>query len=490
MLGAGLALLVGPAADAGPPRALDPTFGTHGKVVTDFGHEDAIYGLVVQPDGKIVAVGDDYSGYGANDSFALARYTKAGALDPTFGLGGKVTTEFGHPSSWARAVALQRDGKIVVAGGTYSAATGTDIAVARYDAHGSLDGTFGTAGEVVTDLGGSIGSATSLLIQPDGKIVVAGLTRLPGSYDEHPPDFVVARYTTSGALDPTFGTGGVVTTGFQPGFSDIPSGVALGPGGKIVAAGTGLPGGASGPGVIDIARYNPNGALDPTFDGDGMLVSAPSSDNGATGGVVVQPDGKVVVAGYAFTSFGGMMLARYTAAGDFDPTFDLTTAPPGYAEALARQPDGKLVVVGTTAVSDSDEEFVVARFGRSGAPDRSFHGGYVVTDLGGWDQAQGVALAPDGKIVAGGVSGRLTDLGIDQQNFALARYLDVPDCRVPNVVGKTLRSAKAAIAKANCRLGHVRPRSARAGGRVVSQRPGPGRTLAHGSRIDLVVSRG
>src|SRR5262249_21982643 len=178
-LGAGLALLPGRPAGAAPqvahrsarPGDLDRFFGGEGKVITDFGHEDAIYGLAVQPDGKIIAAGDSYSSNGTYDSFALARYTTFGVLDGTIWLGGKITTDFDRPSSAARSVALQRDGKIVAVGFTGSSTTGTDIALARYDAHGSPDGTFGVEGKVVADLGGYWESANSVVIQPDGKIV-------------------------------------------------------------------------------------------------------------------------------------------------------------------------------------------------------------------------------------------------------------------------------------------------------------------------------
>ena len=487
VLGAAFALLLGQPADAGAPGTLDTSFGHHGKVITDFGRVDGIEDIAIQPDGKIVAVGDSWLLGTGSDHFALARYAKSGALDPTFGLGGKVTTDFGSLTSAAYGVALQRDGKIVVAG-----LAGGDIALARYEPDGSLDGSFGESGKVLTDLG-VYSAAFRIVLQPDGKIVVAGPTREHGSYDAHPPDFVIARYTTDGTLDPSFAAGGVVITAFQPGFADTPYGVALAPGGKIVAAGTGLPGGFSGPGVIDIARYNADGSPDTTFAGDGALVSMPTDDSYSYGGVVVQPDSKIVVAGAV--SIGGMALIRYTTTGALDPTFgfargDVVSALGG-AEDLVRQPDGKFVVAGVKGVSETNAEFMVARFKRSGALDSSFHGGAAITDLGAVDQARAVALQPDGKIVLGGISEQISNGFTEAGDFALARYVGVANCRVPSVVGKTLRAAKTAIARANCRVGRVgRRASASARGRVVSQRPPPGKTFANRSKIDLVVSRG
>ena len=394
VLCAGFALLVGPSADAAKPGALDTTFGRAGKVITDFGRIDAAYDIAVQPNGKIVAVGDSYEQRGTpNGTFALARYTRSGALDQTFGTGGKVTTDFQRPST-AFAVALQPDGRIVAAGGTRGG-----VALARYNPNGSLDPTFGDGGKVVTDLQSHVQWAMAMVIQPDGKLVVSGSTRQLGSY----ADFLVARYTTSGALDQSFGSGGIVSTDFQPDWTDWAYGVALGPGGKIVAAGVGLPGDSGGPGVIDIAVYDTNGHLDPSFDADGMLVSAPGG-NGAWGGVIAQPDGKVVIGGEVGGSAG---LVRYTASGALDQTFGIArngvAIVTGGVSDLARQPDGKLVTVGVrSGRSDTDANFGIARFDRSGLPDRSFHGGEAMTDMGGWDMAEAVALQPDGRIVVGG----------------------------------------------------------------------------------------
>ena len=219
VLCAGFALLVGPSADAAKPGALDTTFGRAGKVITDFGQIDGIYDIAVQRNGKVVAVGDSYERGTPNGTFALARYTRSGALDQTFGTGGKVTTDFQRPST-ALAVALQPDGRIVAAGGARGG-----VALARYNANGSLDPTFGDGGKVVTDLQSHFQWASAIVIQPDGKLVVSGSTRQLGSY----ADFLVARYTASGALDQSFGNGGIVSTDFQPGWTDYAYGVALGP---------------------------------------------------------------------------------------------------------------------------------------------------------------------------------------------------------------------------------------------------------------------
>jgi len=460
--------------------ALDPTFGTGGKVLTDFGGADDIEDVAVQSDGKIVAVGTQNQTSSASQF--LARYDNDGALDVSFGAGGKVTTEF----EAAYAVALQDDGKIVAAGSAGSGPSHVDFALARYNADGSLDPTFGDGGKVVTDFNSTIDVARGLVIQPDGKIVVAGSTRPFGPYDKNPPDFALARYNPNGSLDTTLGGDGKVSTGFNSGWADNGYGIALATGGKIVVAGWGLPDGAGGPGVIDVARYNADGSPDASFDGDGRVVSAPGTDNGAFA-VVTQPDGRVIVAGFVDP---GLALVRYTARGSLDSSFGLgdgVAYARGVAYDLVRQPDGKLVAVGAFR-----SEFAVARFTSSGALDRSFYGGEISTDFGAVDTAQAVALQSNGRIVAGGSSAQITNGFTTAEDSALARYLGRPPCKVPNVRGRKLAVARSAITKAHCRVGKVRRKASKTvkRGRVVSQAPRAGRTLPNRSKVNLVVSRG
>ena len=190
---------------------LDTTFSTDGKVTTAIGsREDAAYAVAVQSDGKIVAAGKGDSGTAQEDpnaDFAVVRYTTAGALDNGFSTDGKVITDIGTNSvDEARAVAIQSDGKIVVAG-----SSGGDFAVVRYTTAGALDTTFSTDGKVTTDIGtNSVDWATAVAIQSDGKIVVAGYV---GDIEDG-GEFAVVRYNTDGSLDTTFGGDGKVTTGF------------------------------------------------------------------------------------------------------------------------------------------------------------------------------------------------------------------------------------------------------------------------------------
>ena len=494
-ISAGLALLPDRPEAAREPRAgdLDPSFGRGGKVLTDFGRLEAVEDLVVQRDGKIVAVGSSTDPTTFRSQFVLVRYRRGGSLDTSFGVGGSVTTEFEERASGsANAVALQGDGKIVAAGSTGGGPTGFDIAVARYNPDGRLDPSFGSGGRVVTDFNLTNEAALGVAVQTDGKLVVVGSSRSLGG-----TDVALARYEPNGSLDRSFAGDGKVTAGF-PDWDDLGEGIALAKDGKILTAGTGFPDRGSGPAVIGVARFNTDGSLDGSFDGDGWAPRIPGGHS--VWAVIVQPDGRVVAAG---SGSSGLALFRYTVAGRPDATFgEQGVASAGYgphgagAFDLARQPDGKLVAVGVAdSAPDLDESaFAVARFLSSGKLDRSFHGGTISTDFGAGDWAQAVALQADGRIVVGGFSGRRGSGGtLTAQDFAIARYLGAASaCKVPNVVGKRLGAAGMAITKAHCRVGTVRRRASKKveRGRVISQSPKPRKRLQNRGRVDLVVSRG
>jgi uncharacterized delta-60 repeat protein len=287
----------------------------------------------------------------------LVRYTAQGALDPSFGSGGKVTTAFGGDLEQVSALAIQpSDGKIVAAG--FSDANGSfDFALARYNANGSLDQSFGTGGRVLTDFSqqGGDDEAFAIAVQPDGKILAAGRSDSTGG---NTSSFAVARYMSNGQLDPSFGTGGIAITSFTDSDAEI-NGIAIQPDGKIVVAG-------SSASAFALARYLPNGALDTTF-GTGGTVTTPIGNASSVQavGVAVQSDGKIVAGGAADAAFAA---ARYNADGSPDPTFgsggSATTSFGGTfdtAEAMALQSDGKIVLVGFSDVNGS-EDFALVRF--------------------------------------------------------------------------------------------------------------------------------
>ncbi|HET8676489.1 MAG TPA: hypothetical protein VFO63_11915, partial [Blastocatellia bacterium] len=181
---------------------LDTTFGNGGKVTTDFfGLLNEASDIALQPDGKIIAAGYTQT-FTTDDDFALVRYNTDGSLDTTFASGGTLTTDFFGGSDQVNAVALQPDGKIVVAGYTVSPSRFTDFAFARYNSDGSLDSTFGVGGKVAVSFLNTFSQATDLALQTDGKIVAAGHAFHSGDFTFA---FALARLNQDGSLDPSFG---------------------------------------------------------------------------------------------------------------------------------------------------------------------------------------------------------------------------------------------------------------------------------------------
>jgi uncharacterized delta-60 repeat protein len=397
--------------------ALDPGFGTGGQVLTPIGGNASASALAVQPDGKTIVVGTTDAG-GGGLNFALARYNADGTLDTSFSFDGIVATDFAGTNEIANAVALQPDGKIVVAGFTESASVvNDDVAVARYNPDGTLDNGFGTNGKVTTDFAGRNDEAFGVAVQADGKIVVVGGADLPapggtGAVDE---DFAVARYNPDGTLDPGFGTGGKVTTDFGSPF-DQAFGVAIQADGKIVAAGSDL-------GDFALARYNPDGSADGTFGTGGKVTTDFGGQVEQAFAVAIQADGKIVAAG---TAAGGFALARYNPDGSLDSDFDadgkITTnlGGTGAAHSVAIQPNGKIIAGGSVG-----DDFALARYIPDGSLDPSFGtGGEVTTNLGNTDSIAGLAVQADGKIVAAGTDAIVSPgLGSSNPVFAVARYL-------------------------------------------------------------------
>jgi uncharacterized delta-60 repeat protein len=333
---------------------LDSAFDSDGKVVTAVGAlPDVASSVALQSDGKILAAG--YSHNGSNTDFALVRYNTNGSLDTGFSGDGITTTGLGSSHDSGMCVAVQADGKILVAGHTYTGSY-SDFGLVRFSSNGSLDSSFSGDGKVTTSFDMSNDFVGGLVVQTDGKIIVAGTASIGNVYD-----FALARYNSDGSLDTSFDGDGKVTTDFGFG-SELGSAIALQSDGKIVVAGW------TGSGDFAIARYSPDGSLDTTFDGDGKVTSDLGGSEVGTG-IAIQSDGKVIVSG---SSGGQFALARYNSNGSLDATFDgdgkVVTAFGGGDTEVAVQPDGKIVVVGTVTGSD----IALARYNADGSLDLSF----------------------------------------------------------------------------------------------------------------------
>ena len=364
-----------------------------GSVVTDLGGSDYGRSLAVQADGKIVLAG--YS----NGNFGIARFSAEGALDESFGDGGRVVTDF-DAADYGYGVAIQADGKIVVAG-----SSGDDFALARYNTDGSLDSDFGDGGRVWTDFG-DFEQGLSLTIQVDGKIVVAGASEA---------DFAIARYKTDGSLDTEFDGDGQVVTDL--GGWDTAHSVTVLADGDILVAGYG----GAGDGDFAIARYNGDGSLDTGF-GDNGIVTTDFGGWDVGYGVMILEDGDFVVAGSSYQFGGGgsnFALARYNPNGSLDEGFGtdglILTDFGNYdiAQSVTEQ-DGKILAVGYSGGA----EFALARYNADGSLDEAFgSGGQRITDLGGADYARAVTVLGDGDFL---VAGSTSSYG--GGNFALVRY--------------------------------------------------------------------
>jgi uncharacterized delta-60 repeat protein len=318
-----------------------------------------------------------------------------------------VTADVASPSG-AASVAIQPDGKLVAAGGGFNGSVG-GFALVRYNANGTLDGSFGSLGKVLTTIGPSYAGAEAVALQPDGRIVAAGY-----GYTGTSNYFIIAlaRYNPNGSPDTSFGTGGQVLTTLV-GYYDLANGVAVQSDGKIVASGYSLNIGLF---TSDFAvmRYLPNGTLDSSFGGTGKVTTSIAGGFDQGYGLVVQPDGKIVVAGSGqVASDTNFALVRFNTDGSLDPTFgtfgrvstDFGSAAPSYAHGVALQPDGKIVAAGVVVVGGVGY-VAVTRYMLNGTLDVSFGtNGKVVAQLGlTYDEANAVTVLPNGKIIAAGES--------------------------------------------------------------------------------------
>ena len=397
------------------PGDLDASFGAGGKQTVNFGGADRATHVAIAPDGRIVVVGStDATGSG---DFAVARLTSGGAPDSTFGSGGRTSlgTQAGVDDIGAGVVVLG-DERIVVAG--LGNAT-RDFVIKRLNANGSLDTTFAGAGAgtAVVDFGATE-TVNAMVAQPDGKLVVVGSTG---------GDFAIVRLNADGTPDTSFSGDGRQTVDF--GGADEAIAVTIAADGKIVLAGRGGPGSD-----MVITRLNTNGTVDTSFapatSGE-AFVDFGGTDVG--NGVALQADGKIVVIGTtSAVGSGDFAAARLTANGSLDSTFSgdgKVTA--GYAApneqglAVAIQQNGRILLSGT---GDVNNDFVVTRLNPDGSGDTSFGTADTVgVDFGGFEFDGDIALEPDGKIVMVGS----TNNSSDASDIAIARVQGDPVTSTP-----------------------------------------------------------
>lgn len=409
---------------------IDSSFGINGSIHTDFfAKNDQSKALVIQADGKIVLGG--YATTIKNEDFAAVRYKKNGTIDSTFGSFGKIVIQVDTQSDNLSDVLLQSDGKILLTGYSQVGYGAEDFAVVRCNTDGSLDNSFGKNGKITTPVGTGLDMSSCSVLQPDGKIVLAGYTA-NGSGG----DVALVRYNSNGSLDNSFNSTGIVTTDFS-GYVDFAYDVALQKDGKIVIAGASTIGTKD---VYLIARYNANGRLDSSFGTNGFVRTAIGSVADYGQSLLVLPDGKIVVGGSTnypssqpnlFHSDG--VLIRYNSNGTVDNSFGIQGKVTikyreglNYIRNMALQPDGKIVLIGTTDSLIGTTELAMTRLNPNGTLDTTFgikgkvitsvYDGSIPSSLTG---ATDIKLQTDAKILVSGFV--LYPNGTD---FALIRYIN------------------------------------------------------------------
>ncbi len=386
---------------------LDATFSTAGIVATAIGTvNDVAQAVAIQADGKIVVAG--YSFNGSYDHFALVRYNPNGSRDNTFGVDGVVLTQVGPTYDQAYALAIQSDGKIVAVGYAGNGLN-ADVAVVRYNIDGSLDTTFDGDGRVMIDVAQGNDQGRSVAIQPDGKIVVAGY-----AFNGSNSDIVLIRLEANGSRDYSFngnsGFGyGVIQTRVGTA-SDTVTSVAIQPDGRIIVSGF-YPGPVSTDSFV--VRYKTDGVLDTTFSGDGIATFAFSpSDVDEALAMALQPDGKIVITGCIRGNgrLNDYLIARIQPDGNLDQNFGtggFTFVPfslaPDISYGVGVQADGKIVAVGF-AYNGANNDFGVTRVNADGTLDTSFgiDGRRLIAFGSSTDFANALAIQADGKIVIAG----------------------------------------------------------------------------------------
>jgi uncharacterized delta-60 repeat protein len=422
--------------------SFDNTFNSNGKFFS--GQNGSVYEVMVQTDEKIILAGGTYV---SSPDFYVSRLNSDGSLDLTFGTAGEIIVDIASNSTeYIRASSIQADGKIIVAG-DFSNGFGNDIALMRFNTDGSIDNTFGISGITITDFLYQE-YVSSIALQADGKIVIGGT--LNSSEANH----LVARYNTDGTLDGTFGTGGYVYYHLGSPFSyEKLNSIAIQADGKIVIGGTAY-------GVVDsdycLARLLTNGNLDPTFGVGGKALFDIGGSTDVIKSIAIQTDGKIVACGTTYLGgYDEIGLVRYNSDGTLDNTFGssgITISSAGtatdYANKILLQPDGKIILTGEASLT-GDQDVFIARYDTFGLLDNTFgtSGVFITTISSDYDFTTASTLDTDGKVVIAGSFGN---------KIGAARFLVscFPTLLVSNPVNDTVCDGGSHYLFVNVQYGH------------------------------------
>jgi uncharacterized delta-60 repeat protein len=385
------------------PGSLDPSFGNNGIFTYSIGtSNDQGTDIAQLTDGKIIVVGHSYTDASTLDDFFVQRLTSDGSIDPDFGTNGKVLVDFLNGEDKAQAVAIQSDGKILVAGYTLGS-SGFNFAIARLLPDGTLDDGFGTNGKVIANFG-STDFCLAIRLLSDGKILLAGR-----AYNGITSDFALARLQPNGTLDNSFGSSGMVMFDLY-GEQESINAITLQSDGKIVAVGETYNGNI---GAFVVARFMPNGSPDISFGEGGKVKTIIGVESDAAYDVAIQSDGKIVVMGQSNSStISDLAVVRYLPNGELDIAFsndgiliDNVSMFGDYAYAGVLQTDGKILLAGSSV--DQEEDIALFRYLSDGQGDTLFgNNGQVIIDAGTQTQDRVLAMSVrDGKILVAGQTG-------------------------------------------------------------------------------------
>jgi uncharacterized delta-60 repeat protein len=405
----------------GQPGTLDTSWGAlspvgAGKVMTPITGAQTMAGIALQSDGKVLLAGT--CGSGINADFCSMRYNADGTLDTSWNGTGTTATSVGGTNDAAYAMARQPDGKVLVAGGCLNSGF-IDFCAVRYNANGALDTTWSDDGRVITPFGFGNNFARAIALQPDGKVLLAGNCYNASNTNS---DFCALRYNADGTVDTSWGTAspsgaGTVKTAIDSGH-DFVYGIALQSDGKVLLGGL-CAGSING---FCALRYNADGALDTAWNGTGTVITPFAGVGAFDSAIALQPDGKLIVVGYCtISSETDFCALRYNADGSLDTSWAVASPlGPGkvktsisatgedLASAVTVQPDGKVLVAGTCS-SGSNFAFCALRYHGDGTIDTSWATlsplgvGKVRTPIAGIDDtARAVAVQPDGKVLLAG----------------------------------------------------------------------------------------
>jgi uncharacterized delta-60 repeat protein len=406
----------------GVAGSVDTSFGSDGHAVAAVGpSDDYAQAMVVQADGKIIV-----AGWGAGNQgsvMQLVRWQRDGGMDTSFGNGGRVLLDLGGGAEAAHAVALQADGKLLVAGSVDETGKGKSVLLVRLNADGSIDSGFGQGGQVVSAIGGGSGEAFAIAVQADGKIVLGGHAARSATTGL---DFALLRFNSNGTPDTSFGQGGVVVDAMRAGTQrDSVYALAL----QVVNGETMIVA-AGGEADFVVQRYRADGSRDSTFGGGSSRIGIFASSIGAARALTVTADNKIVVVGHVNED---MAVVRLLADGAFDTGFSqdgrvITPVSAGNwdeAHAVVVQADGKIVVGGWVYSGNSSSgDHAVLRYGADGTLDSGFgSAGITITPVSGARIDEGRALqlqvderVPTVRSVLAGVASN------SNRDFAVTRF--------------------------------------------------------------------